>query len=298
MKKIIIVCMILTAIMTPAFSQVAVVYDPSNWLTAIDTLYAQYDMVMNTIKQIESQYEQYQHLVQEAQSWSFDTIQWDGDWDFRNEIKNVTSSVNQQVSTIRDIESIFTTQQYTLGSMSFSVTDLVGLGDTDKDIFDLIEHAGETAKNTFATVVDTMVNDLSEEQQMAIWRKYGLSPRNYIYLQKKKELVSDVAQSIIASATDEAVQLRTEANLQGANNIMSTALNGGEKTEKELQQQTILMLNELIKNINALGISMDRVGSLEALRTSLEDEKDYQEAERQAAIIDSTVKKSNQDDFF
>ena len=64
-------------------------FDASNWLTAIDQLYSSYDMVMNTLKQIEQGYEQFQFHLEQAKSWDLDNISWDGDLDFRDEIKSV-----------------------------------------------------------------------------------------------------------------------------------------------------------------------------------------------------------------
>ena len=61
-KKIIICLLMFSVICSTSFSQ-AVVHDPVNnipivsqWLTSIDELYANYDMIMNSITQIENQY--------------------------------------------------------------------------------------------------------------------------------------------------------------------------------------------------------------------------------------------------
>ena len=68
------------------------VFDISGWLTAIDQLYQQYDMVMNTITQIENQYQQIQQAVERAKSIDWNNIRFDGDFDIRNDIKDANKS--------------------------------------------------------------------------------------------------------------------------------------------------------------------------------------------------------------
>ena len=55
-KKTFICLIMFTVICTTSFAQTGIVHDPinnipivSNWLTAIDTLYTNYDMIMNSI---------------------------------------------------------------------------------------------------------------------------------------------------------------------------------------------------------------------------------------------------------
>lgn len=254
------------------------VFDISNWLTAIDQVYTSYDMVMNTIKQIEQAYEQYQYLIEQAKSWNFKDIQWDGDWDFRNEIGDITKSVNKQLNNVRRIEEMFTVKQYTLGGMAFTVRDLVGVGDRGKNISEIIKNAASVSKNSFDNAADALIYGMSDDQKMAIWRKYGLSPKNFIYMQQKKQLVNDLKDKIIGSATDEAIALQTELNTQGANAIVTEALDPNrEHTEKEIQQQIILIIQELIKNLNNMGIKIDKASALTAWQQALVDEEKSQE---------------------
>ena len=164
-------------------------FDASNWLTSIDHLYSSYDMVMNTLKQIEQGYEQFQFYLEQAKSWDLDNISWDGDLDFRDEIKSVTNRVNKQITNIRKIEEIFTTKQYSAGGMTFTVADLVGAGDRDRDLLDVMKHVGNEIKNSWDQAAEALVNELSEDQKRAIWQKYGISPKNFTYMQQKKQLV-------------------------------------------------------------------------------------------------------------
>ena len=207
--------------------------DVTNWLAAIDQLYSSYDMVMNTIKQVEQAYQQYQFYLEQAKSWDLDNIQWDGDLDFRDEIKDVTRSVNKQLTNIRKIEEIFTTKQYSVGGMSFTVADLVGAGNNDKDLASVVKGVGKEFKNSWDYAADALVNGLNEDQRRAIWQKYGISPRNYTYMQQKKMMLKEVSSKIMASATEEAIAMQTEADLALSNEIVSQATTGEEHTEKE-----------------------------------------------------------------
>jgi hypothetical protein len=256
------------------------VFDVSNWLTAIDELYVAYDQIMNTIKQIEQGYEQLQHAYEEAKSWEFENIQWDGDWDFRNEIHSAVSSVNRQLNNLRIIDEVLTVKRYTMGSGSYTLKDLVGLGDSDKDIFDA---AGSVIRNSYDSAVYAWTNELTDKQKMAIWRKYGLSPKNYKYMQTKKAQLKSLSDTIIASGTDEAVRLQTEAVTELTNGIVSSALEG-EQTEKELLQKQILLIGELLNQLNGLGIKIDRASAQSAWKNALEEQLAQAELEAQKAM--------------
>ena len=166
-------------------------FDASNWIAAIDQLYSSYDMVMNTLKQIEQGYQQFQFYLEQAKSWDLENISWDGDLDFRDEIKSVTNRVNKQITNIRKIEEIFTTKQYSAGGMTFTVADLVGAGDKDKDLLDVMRNVGSEIKNSWDQAAEALVNELSEDQKRAIWQKYGISPKNFTYMQQKKQLLQN-----------------------------------------------------------------------------------------------------------
>ncbi len=247
------------------------VFDISNWLTAIEELYVAYDQIMNTIKQIEQGYEQMQHAVEKAKSWEFENIRWDGDWDFRNEIRSAASSVNRQLNNIRRIDELLTVKQYTMGGYSYTLKDLVGAGDSDKDIFDALGNTGGIIRNSYDGAVSAWTNELTDEQKMAIWRKYGLTPKNYKYMQTKKAQLKSLSDKIIAAATDEAVKLQTETVTEMTNGIVSSALEG-EQTEKELLQKQILLSGELINQLNGLGGKVDRAAAQSAWKNELEEQ--------------------------
>lgn len=275
-------------------------FDASNWLTAIDQLYSSYDMVMNTLKQIEQGYEQFQFHLEQAKSWDLDNISWDGDLDFRDEIKSVTNRVNKQITNIRKIEEIFTTTQYSAGGMTFTVADLVGAGDKDKDLLDVMRNVGSEIKNSWDQAAEALVNELSEDQKRAIWQKYGISPINFTYMQQKKQLVQNVADQFIAYATAESKVLEEQAaaDLALADAVVQEATNGNEHTEKELLQQNLVLSRELIKNISDLKLAVRQAAGQTALQQALTDEKEMQEQQAAAALMMETVDREMRDSMF
>lgn len=275
-------------------------FDASNWLTAIDQLYSSYDMVMNTLKQIEQGYEQFQFHLEQAKSWDLENISWDGDLDFRDEIKSVTNRVNKQITNIRKIEEIFTTTQYSAGGMTFTVADLVGAGDKDKDLLDVMRNVGSEIKNSWDQAAEALVNELSEDQKRAIWQKYGISPKNFTYMQQKKQLVQNVADQFIAYATAESKVLEEQAaaDLALADAVVQEATNGGEHTEKELLQQNLVLSRELIKNISDLKLAVRQAAGQTALQQALTDEKEMQEQQAAAALMMETVDREMRDSMF
>lgn len=299
-SKFIIALFISLNMVAFSFSIGTPVFDASNWLTAIDSLYSSYDMVMNTLKQIEQGYQQFQFYLEQAKSWDLDNISWDGDLDFRDEIKSVTNRVNKQITNIRKIEEIFTTKQYSAGGMTFTVADLVGAGDRNRDLLDVMRNVGNEMKNSWDQAAEALVNELSEDQKRAIWQKYGISPINFTYMQQKKQVLQNVADQFIAYATaeSEALEAQAEADVAVADAVVAEATNGNEHTEKELMQQNLVLSRELIKNISDLKLAVRQAAGQTALQQALTDEKEMQEQQAAAALMMETVDREMRDSMF
>lgn len=299
-SKFIIALFISLNMVAFSFSIGTPVFDASNWLTAIDSLYSSYDMVMNTLKQIEQGYQQFQFYLEQAKSWDLENISWDGDLDFRDEIKSVTNRVNKQITNIRKIEEIFTTKQYSAGGMTFTVADLVGAGDRDRDLLDVMRNVGNEMKNSWDQAAEALVNELSEDQKRAIWQKYGISPINFTYMQQKKQILQNVADQFIAYATaeSEALEAQAEADVAVADAVVAEATNGNEHTEKELLQQNLVLSRELIKNISDLKLAVRQAAGQTALQQALTDEKEMQEQQAAAALMMETVDREMRDSMF
>lgn len=297
-RKLLMLYSVLFCLPSASMAQGYPVIDVTNWLAAIDQLYSNYDMVMNTIKQLEQAYQQYQFYLEQAKSWDLDNIQWDGDLDFRDEIKDVTRSVNKQLTNLRKIEEIFTTKQYSVGGMTFTVADLVGAGNDEKDLASVLKGVGKEFKNSWDYAADALVNGLSEEQGRAIWQKYGISPRNYTYMQQKKMMLKEVSSRIMASATEEAIAMQTEADLALSNEIVSQATTGEEHTEKELLQQILVLLRENRIGLSELESALNQASAQTAWQQAIEDEKEIQDMEAKARLKMESVTREQQDSMF
>lgn len=299
-SKFIIALFISLNMVAFSFSIGFAVFDASNWIASINSLYSSYDMVMNTLKQIEQGYQQFQFYLEQAKSWDLENISWDGDLDFRDEIKSVTNRVNKQITNIRKIEEIFTTTQYSVGGMTFTVADLVGAGDRDRDLLDVMKNVGNEIKNSWDQAAEALVKGLSEDQKRAIWQKYGISPKNFTYMQQKKKILQDVANQFITYATAESQVLeeQAKADVAVADAVIAEATKGAEHTEKELMQQNLVLSRELIKNISDLKLAVRQAAGQTALQQALTDEKEMQEQQAAAALMMETVDREMRDSMF
>ena len=218
--------------------------------------------------------------------------------DFRDEIKDVTRTVNKQITNIRKIEEIFTTKQYAVGGVTFTVADLVGAGAADKNLETVMKNIGKEFKNSWDYAADALVNGLTEQQSRAIWQKYGISPRNYTYMQQKKILLKDISSKIMASATEEAIALQTEADMALANAVLAEATTGEEHTEKELLQQILVMLREGRLGISQLEAAMNQAAAQTAYHQAVQEEKEIQDMESRAKLKMESVTREQQDSMF
>ena len=157
---------------------------------------------------------------------------------------------------------------------------------------------GKEFKNNWDYAADALVNGLSEEQSMAIWQKYGISPKNYTYMQQKKIMLKDVTSKIMAAATEEAVALQTEADMALANAVLEEATTGEEHTEKELLQQIAVLIRELIGGTSSLKGSLNQAAAQTAYQLAVQDEKEDQDMQSKAQLKMETVTREQQDSMF
>ncbi len=263
------------------------VFDISGWLTAIDQLYQQYDMVMNTITQIENQYKQIQQAVERAKSIDWENIRFDGDFDIRNDIKDANKRVNTLLTQSRRIKESLTTAQIECGNGRYSLADLCGMGASNHNFFtactDIKNYMTDNMKNT----MDAIEAGLTEEQRMLIWRKYGISPRNYLFVQQSVAKVKTQAANIMAKATDEAIQLQREERIAKTNAIIQAAYaqtdSEGNMTEAAANEASLYLSQQVIDGLMTLEEAIDQMSSLSAARMiNEENEKQAEAAEMEA----------------
>lgn len=263
------------------------VFDISGWLTAIDQLYEQYDMVMNTITQIENQYTQIQQAVERAQSIDWENISFDGDFDIRNDIRDANKRVNSLLNQARQIQKTLTTPNIDCGNGRYSLADLCGMGTPNHNFFSACKDVETYMTDTLKFSINAIEGNLTEKQKMLIWRKYGISPKNYLFVQQSVAQVKTQASKILAKATEEAVQLKRENQIAKTNAILQAAYaqtdSNGNMTEAAANEASLYLSQQVIDGLMSLEEAMDQMASLSAARMVNEENEKQAEADEMAA---------------
>lgn len=263
------------------------VFDISGWLTAIDQLYEQYDMVMNTITQIENQYTQIQQAVERAQSIDWENISFDGDFDIRNDIRDANKRVNSLLNQARQIQNTLTTPNIDCGNGRYSLADLCGMGTPNHNFFSACKDVETYMTDTLKFSINAIEGNLTEKQKMLIWRKYGISPKNYLFVQQSVAQVKTQTSKILAKATEEAVQLKRENQIAKTNAILQAAYaqtdSNGNMTEAAASEASLYLSQQVIDGLMSLEEAMDQMASLSAARMVNEENEKQAEADEMAA---------------
>lgn len=238
------------------------VFDNMGLLAGIDRFYQGYDQLMNTITMIEQNYQQIEQAIKQAQSWSFEDLDFnDGNAlvniDIRDEIADATKQVDRQMNNIRKIRDTFEKENMTIGGLTFSMKDLAGLGDKDKTMDKIIKEAIETEKNDFKEGFKKITLGVTEEEAQAIWAKYGLSPQNFIMVKAVDKKMQEVSANVFAGASETVQKMQFEEISGRTNPVVKKLLEDPDSvTEKDIQQAEVLLgklHGELLVNLqNAL----------------------------------------------
>lgn len=259
------------------------VFDVSGWLAAIDQIYQQYDMVMNTITQIENQYNMIQQNIERAKSIDWDNLSFDGDFDIRNDIKNANRRVNRLLNSARNIKTILTTPSIQCGETRYSVADLCGTGSEDRDFMTACQETKNFMTANMKSAVDGIVSGLDEKQKRAIWVKYGISPRNYVFVQQSVEQVKGSASVAMAKVTETARTMKREEDTLRVNNIVSAATESrdsdGNITEGASNEAQLYLSKELADRTSELTESVEDLAAITANKMILEENEKQAEAD-------------------
>ena len=269
------------------------VFDASNWLSAIDQLYQMYDMVNNTVTQIENQYKTIQQNLERAKSIDWDNIRFDGDFDIRNDISNATKRVNKLLTSARNIKQTMTTPSINCGNVKYSIADLCGATSSDmwegrKNMFTAISDYKYYMTSTMKAAVNDVVEGLTPEQKQAIWTKYGISPANYTFVQHAHTGVLTAASNILANIGEEVMKgkaeekfLRTSAIIKG---MTQTVDSEGNITEASLGESLAYMFTGLDEHFLDLENAIYQCASLSASKAIAEDAQKQAEADESAEV--------------
>jgi len=280
-----------------AYSPVAVfatgypVFDVSGWLAAIDQLYQAYDMVNNTITQIENQYKSIQHSIEVAKSIDWDNIQFDGDFDIRNDIKDANRRVNKLLTQARNIKQTLTTPSINCGNVKYSIADLCGATSSDmwesrKNMLTAIQDYKYYMTDTMKTAVNDVVEGLNNEQKKAIWAKYGISPANYVFVQQAHTNVLNGAANVLANVAEESHNARLEERLLRTSSIIKAATetkdSEGNPTQASMLEAMMYLFQHLDESVGELQQAVYDTGSVAASAAIAEDAQKQAEANESA----------------
>lgn len=260
------------------------VFDISGWLTAIDQLYSQYDMVMNTITTIENQYQQIQHAVERAKSIDWENIRFDGNFDIRNDIRDANRRVNSLLTQSRRIKETLTVQSIDCGNGNrYSLADLCGMGESGKNFFTAVTDTENFMTQNMRNTVKNIEEGLTKKQREAIWRKYGISPRNYIFASQAVAKVKDASAKVIAKATDEAVQLKREEQIAKSNAIMQAAYSqtdsDGNMTDGAAKEANLHLTQQVIEELGGVQEAINDLANVTASKLIADENAKQVEAE-------------------
>lgn len=283
----------------------AIVHDPinnipivSNMLYAIDQLYSTYDMITNSITQIENQYKAINQAIENAKGIDWENIHFDGDFDIRDDIRDANKRVNRLLTQVNTIKDSLNTTIITTGDTSYSLADICGAGDDGKDFASCIEDVYGYMKDNMLQAAAYAVGNLSEEQEKAIWQKYGISPQNYYLVSQASKLVQEKASFLVAQTTDEAKKLLRDEKMAALNDVVKAAMEAktadGTIPEGALEEATMLasakMVDECILLKDAVNYAAGTVGQKILLE---EKEKQAQASEKQIEAQSTEILNNN-----
>ena len=288
----------------PLYAQ-AIVNDPinnvpivSNWLTAVDTLYSNYDMVMNTITQIENQYKAINQAIENAKGIDWENIRFNGDFDIRNDIQNANKRVNSLLSQANAIKDTLNTSIISVGGQSYSLADICGHGDDGKDFASCVTDVYGYMKDNMMQAAASAVGNLSEAQEKAIWQKYGISPRNYYLVAQTSKQVREKALTCIAATTEEARALVREEKIAKLNTVVKAAMEAktsdGTIPEGALQEASMLASKLMVDECMSLREAVENAAAASAQKILAEEQqKEVEASEKLAEEISAEILNNN-----
>ncbi len=265
MKKRFLVYLLTVTICKNVFATGAMItLDPTvnasvitEFLTSLTELYEMYDQTMQNIEMIQQKYEQMQFYIDRAQNWKWEEVEWDGDLDFRNEIKNATSQVNKQLTNIRKIKDSLTSNTVSWGGQSFSIASLAGIpieGQGNLEAF--VKEGAKYYEDGFKKAAKVWEEGVPEKEAQYIWSKYGLSPANYKMVRDVEKKLSETTGLLIGYIEDSDAKKEIETEqAKIIENIMDMLQQEGVTSDQiasvnaMLQEQTIFSLRDIEKKM-------------------------------------------------
>lgn len=303
--KVLTAFILFSAFNFTVFSQSGIVHDPinnipliSNWLTAIDTLYSNYDMVANTITQIENQYKTIQQAIDNAKNIDWENIKFDGDFDIRDDIKDANKRVNALLTQANTIKDTLKTTIISTDGESYSLADLCGAGDEGKSFGSCVNDVYGYMKMNMLQAAASAVGNLSEEQEKAIWAKYGISPTNYYLVAQTTKAIRDAAMTCIGTTTKEAREMVRKQKIANLDAIVQAAMQSktedGSIPEGALNEASLLASRMMVNECMSLREAVEDAAAQTAQKLIAEEQaKEIKASENFAEDKSETILQNN-----
>ncbi len=268
-----------TAIESPAL--LAAILSES--ITSLNSLYEMYDHTMNQIEMIKQKYEQMQFYIDRAANWNWDEVQWDGDLDFRNEIRSATSQVDKQLTNIRKIKNSLTNNTLSFGGVSYSVASLAGVKiDGQGNLFDYIKNGTEYYSDGFKSAAKVWAEGVSDEDAAYIWSKYGLTPANYKMVRDVENKLNESISYLIGNIEESTEKKEIETQqMEIIENIMNMLTQEG-ATPDEIASVNAMLQEQTVFSLKGIEQKLEQCMGYMAWQQVLQNQKE--EAEKQSAI--------------
>ncbi len=146
-----------------------------------------------------------------------------GSWRLQHDIRDANKRVNKLLNQARQIQNTLTSPSIDCGNGRYSLADLCGMGSADHNFFSACTDIKNYMTDSMKFSIEAIEGNLSNGQKMSIWNKYGISPRNYLFVQQSVSQVKTQAAKLMAKATDEAVQLQRDDKISKTNAIIQAA---------------------------------------------------------------------------
>ncbi|WP_024467158.1 hypothetical protein [Treponema pedis] len=292
MKKIILIITFIVVSSVTLFAQMAITYDPANFFVALDNLYAIYDQIKTNVEQLKLQYERMQQAAEAIKGFKFEEMSWDGNWDFRNEVRDFTKQVDRQLSNIRMLQNTMTGKHLRVGGKSFSIADLVGAGDANKTIVDFTKAHYDDAAGHLKTIRKAFEEGLTDAEYQAYLSKYGLRPGNYKMLQHAKLQIRSQIGRIIAANSEIGSEEWAKAQNMIYGPVFTKAL-GENASPKQVQQAVLMHQKEISENINFLRTNLLEIGEMIAWKIQKEEIEEENKKAREKLLKEAKDSRVN-----
>lgn len=212
-----------------------------------------------TLKTIEGQYQQYQHMVEQAKSidWSNFDI---GDLNI-NEFKNPVQAIQAQMNLISAIKGRINSNVMTVNGHSYSIADMCGLNGSNKNIEQFfIDGVTEAQKRKNGFVIALTAN-LSNKERECIRDKFGVDAELYAVRKAQENKLKEALAEVVLKGNELTEEERMEY-FNKVNNVLNTVLASDDVNPTQLLQ-TITMQNKIVSEVlQTLDADLNSIGTM------------------------------------